>query len=103
MGRHGPPDPETRFWRQVKLMPDGCLVWTGANQPNGTGQFGAGSMTSTAHRWAWSFQHGSMPENGTVLAHGCGNAWCVNVEHLVETTRQELARNGEKKFRRVHD
>lgn len=90
--KHGHPDPETRFWSRVKLLADGCLLWTGSAQGNGTGQFGANSMQSTAHRWAWYFVHGSMPDDGVVLAHICGNTWCINVDHLEETTKAEVGK-----------
>lgn len=82
MGKHGHSDPSTRFWKQVGLMPDGCLVWKGANQPNMSGQFCANSTTTTAHRWAWFFSFGTMPDRR--LEHLCGNTWCVNVDHLDE-------------------
>lgn len=82
MGRHGVRDPETRFWANVKLMSDGCLLWTGAGHPNMTGQFNALSTNSTAHRWAWFFEYGTMPDRSAALKHTCKNNWCVNPQHL---------------------
>ena len=99
MGKHGHPDPETRFWSKVKLMPDGCLLWAGANHWNGTGQFSMRSMSSTAHRWAWYFAYGYMPDDEVKLAHTCENNWCVNVDHLEEMvpsdSRKKISERGE--------
>ena len=43
-----------------------------------------------AYRVAWEAAHGPLPE-GAVLHHRCGNAWCVNVEHLEPLTAAEHA------------
>lgn len=47
----------------------------------GYGTFWNGEKNVRAHRYAWEFHHGPIPENVTV-DHTCHNRACVNVDHL---------------------
>ena len=58
----------------------GCFTWTGTLR-SGRGQFRAGRRTVSAPQWAWEQVHGSLPE-GRWLKPVCGNAACVNPDHL---------------------
>lgn len=64
-----------------------CHVWTGATDSKGYGQIGSGSQVDgtrghvAAHRQAWEFEHGPVPEGLSVLHH-CDNPPCVRGSHL---------------------
>lgn len=78
------------------------MVWTGAEQRYGYGNFTANGEAHSAQRWAWYFQHGYMPIKPMCLDHLCNNRWCVNAAHLEEVTYSEnnrRARERRKKFR----
>lgn len=103
-----------RFWKHVALPtePDGCLVWTGAKNSAGYGQFWGGSQTDAtrrkvlAHRVAYAALVGPIPD-GKQLDHVCGNRACVRPDHLrpasnAENTRyQRKSRNNTSGFRGV--
>jgi len=83
---HHPGSPEERFFRYVG-EPDenGCLPWLGRGRTGRShehGKFGLDSQrTVSAHRFAYEITVRPVPE-GQHLHHECGNALCVNPEHL---------------------
>lgn len=85
----GVTDPEIRFWRSVRWWkpsrhrPDlgNCLIFCGADNGNGYGQFRYNGRNNYAHRYAWERVHGQIPGDLTV-DHLCRVRRCCNVDHL---------------------
>ncbi len=75
-----------RFWPKVHKT-DGCWLWTGARGNT----YGHGSISVRrdngkyfpvyAHRVAWEFEHGPIPDGLSVL-HRCDTPRCVRIDHL---------------------
>lgn len=79
---------EERFWDKVE--PTGfCWYWT-ASSDRGYGRFNVGGKAAYAHRVAYEFLVGPIPE-GAVLDHLCRNTLCVNPDHLDVTDHRENA------------
>ena len=78
-------DPRLRFARRLRR--DGaCIIWTGPLNTAGYGLFDVGkigrrSIKMLAHRQAWVFAFGAIPDRLCVL-HRCDVRACVNPEHL---------------------
>ena len=60
---------------------------------NGYGQFRVGTQRKLAHRVAYEWSLGEIPE-GLDLDHLCRVRNCVNPSHLEPVTRQENLRRG---------
>lgn len=73
-----------RFQSKVSQTPN-CWEWTGCKNSNGYGCFGwprgKGFVTRSAHRVAWIFAYGEIP-NGSHVLHHCDNPGCVRPDHL---------------------
>lgn len=73
---------ERRFWAQVDRSGDGCWEWQGRRTPTwGYGRFVFGD-DQLAHRVAWIFGKGAIPDGLGVLHH-CDNPPCVNYERCL--------------------
>lgn len=72
------------FWKRIQKPVD-CWLYSGAKEVNGygylTNPFPDGTRFVTAHRLAWIFTNGPVPEGLQVLHH-CDIRACVNPEHL---------------------
>ncbi len=98
--RHGTPLagrlPQTepaavRFWTKVEFT-DTCWLWTANTSNKGYGSFWeAGSTWFLAHRYAYEFCVGPIPE-GLDLDHLCLTRNCVLPDHLEPVTHVENAR-----------
>jgi hypothetical protein len=79
-------------------------VWEGAVTSHGYGEFIYNGVNERAHKLAWLFTHGSLPEGlkemKVVLMHSCDNKWCVNPGHLSIGTQKE---NIQDMFRKGRD
>ena len=89
---------EDRFWRKVvcSLDSNGCWEWTGDTR-NGYGSLagagaGAGRRREYAHRLAFRFANGDIPE-GMCVCHRCDNPLCVRASHLFLGSNEENRRD----------
>jgi hypothetical protein len=81
----------SNFWAKVEKS-DGCWLWRGAVVRGGLG-YGRFSLpnqeSSTAHRVAWEFVNGPIPD-GLIVRHVvCRNPLCVRPEHLALGTHRD--------------
>jgi hypothetical protein len=87
-------DPEYRFAKATRWgepsthRPDlgPCLLYIGADNGNGYGQFRHNGKNGYAHRYAWERKHGPIPK-GLTVDHLCRVRSCVNVTHMELTDR----------------
>lgn len=85
-----------RFWCKVKLAgADECWEWIAGKDKDGYGWF----KRDRAHRAAWIFFNGRIPE-GFLVLHTCDNPPCVNPAHLFLGTQQDNMTDCLKKGRR---
>lgn len=72
------------FWKR-SIKPVGCWLYDGAREINGYGYlqnpFGPEPKFMTAHRAAWIYANGPIPE-GMLVLHRCDVRACINPEHL---------------------
>lgn len=73
-------DPQLRFWCKV-AQEGSCLVWMAGKDRKGYGKFSLDGKLCMAHRVAWEWVKGPIPE-GHQLDHLCKNRACVKWEHL---------------------
>lgn len=92
-------DAEARFLSKIDREPDGCWRWTAAKLPAGYGLFWDGQHRVYAHRWAYGWWVGPVPE-GQDVDHfrfpqdGCIGPACVNPEHLRPASHRENVLRG---------
>lgn len=89
-GKGSQPKPlAPRFWARVNKT-KGCWLWTGGTK-NGYGRFWFKGQDELAHRFAYEYLVGPIP-NGLTIDHvaalGCTSKLCVNPAHLEPVTHQ---------------
>ena len=86
-----------RFWPKVEFTgpvpehrPDlgSCWLWTGGKNSEGYGRFYDGTREVQAHRFAYEFCIGPIP-NGLTIDHLCRTHNCVEPLHLEPVTGRE--------------
>ena len=73
-----------RILRRSKLLPTGCIIWTGAIDRNGYGSIKLALNPTRyvgAHRAAWLSMVGPI-EGWLVVDHLCRARACVNIDHM---------------------
>lgn len=85
--------PIERFIAKVSIKENGCHEWTAYSGPNGYGRFYVAGRGALAHRWAYEYFVGTIPD-GLQLDHLCRNRGCVNPAHLEPVTASENVRRG---------
>lgn len=85
-GKYIEPTKEELFWAKVRKT-DICWLWKGATR-NNYGAFRGNNETLYAHRVAYEYLIGPIPE-GLELDHICVNKHCCNPAHLEAVTHQE--------------
>jgi len=72
--------------------PNGCLEWIGYKDVGGYGVIQIGEIHWRVHRYAWSHEHGAIPDN-MEIDHMCHNRACHNIDHLRVVTRKQNTEN----------
>jgi hypothetical protein len=86
---------------ESKLMPVpecGCWLWTGATFSGGYGHILHEGKHCSAHRMAWEYYRGPIPEGLSVL-HKCDTPPCCNPDHLFLGTQMNNVHDMHRKGR----
>lgn len=77
------------FWSRVnKNGPEDCWPWTGCINHDGYGRVRFKGVVVNAHRLAYIFTYGSIP-NEMKVCHKCDNPPCCNPNHLFPGTHAD--------------
>lgn len=84
----GTGESERRYWLKVDKSggPDACWPWKAStfkkkNKQMGYGRNAGSGPYTYAHRCAWLFTFGEIPD-GKLVMHKCDNVLCCNPKHL---------------------
>lgn len=80
-----------RFYRHASpedRAHNSCWLWNGYVGENGYGYIGDGGSVRLAHRWAYEWFRGPIPD-GLHIDHLCRTRRCVNPYHLEAVTQAE--------------
>lgn len=85
--------PMEKFWRSVRIEPNGCWIWTGGKDKGGYGVFHAERRNHRAHKWLYESCFGSVPD-GLELGHvplrdGRHDPACVCPLHVRPITHRQ--------------
>jgi DNA-binding transcriptional regulator YiaG len=102
----GPAPVEQRFWSKVDRSggPGACWSWTAGRFDSGYGVFRWQNKNHRAHKLAWVFTNGTVPE-GLCVLHDCpdgDNPACCNPSHLWLGTNAQNSRDMVEKGRSAH-
>lgn len=84
---------EELFWEKVDKRERGCWIWTAARNRQGYGTVTASRRRWLAHRLAYTWLVGPIPE-GMTIEHLCRQTACVNPGHLEAISLKENIKRG---------
>ena len=82
---------EERYWEKVDKT-DNCWLWTASCDSSGYGKFWHEGKLVLAHRFAYAWAYGGIPE-GMQVDHRCHNRRCVRPDHLRLVTHAQNGQN----------
>lgn len=96
-------EPQERFQEKIMFEPNsGCHLWTDGADLKGYGRFRARPDTERlAHRFAWRFSYGDIPDGMQVL-HKCDTPACVRPDHLFLGMNDDNQADKMRKVRHAH-
>ena len=94
-------DAARRFIEKIEICgPDECWEWLASTNADGYGQLKVNGKVEKAHRLAWEFWRGPIPD-GLCVLHHCDNPPCCNPRDLWLGTKADNAHDRDTKGRRV--
>lgn len=82
---------EERFWEKIDKTGD-CWIWMAGCNSHGYGLFWHGGKMVPAHRLAFEWANGEIPE-GLQVDHRCFHRNCVRPDHLRLVTNAQNGQN----------